>query len=171
MLKACSTVVVVEFIQAEETATPTAHITGFDKFLSLIKDMAKRGVYPTKFHPSIRKTTTALLSHSLIAFIRTPQTFFFLCFLALVSHLPVVESHAVQKSCFDCLWSKLSSLASHTFIHKRSSKLKTLSAPHQLSVYSNRGEKGSFFFFIVVIGDIYFSPFVPLGVQMTNLVF
>lgn len=49
------------------------------------------------------------------------------------------------RSCFDCLFSKLSSLSSHGFIHKPSSKPKALSVLRQLSVYSNRGEKGEFF--------------------------
>ncbi len=50
------------------------------------------------------------------------------------------------RSCFDSLCSKLSSLSSHGFIHKISSKPKPLSVLRQLSVYSNRGEKGEFFF-------------------------
>lgn len=49
------------------------------------------------------------------------------------------------RSCFDSLCSKLSSLSSHGFIHKIKIKAWSLNVLRQLSVYSNRGEKGEFF--------------------------
>lgn len=75
------------------------------------------------------------------------------CFCGSCSRFPATfggKPCRAERSCFDSLRAKLSSLSSHGFIHKKGSKTKPLPALRQLSLYSKRGEEGEFLFFIIL---------------------
>lgn len=95
-------------------------------------------ISPRLFNTPVHFTYLLADTFSVFLYIHASQTVFGLGFPSTFRGKPC----RADRSCFDSLCAKLRSVPSHGFIHKISSKPEALSDPRQLSVYSNRGEKG-----------------------------